>query len=116
MHTVLDDGARALLSVSRDELEAIRRAVDAAARAPGVADADFAARFAVSRQGMEALHAALCATPHAARQVHELVDAWDDQGVVMMRVMNTYGDPVEFGEDEATEFLSTLERVVREAP
>ena len=33
----------------------------------------------------------------------------------MMHLMNTHGDPVEFGEDEATEFLATLERVVREA-
>ena len=115
MRTVLDDGARALLSVSRDELEAIGRAVDAAARAPGVSDADFVARFAVSRQGMEALHLALCTTPHEARQVTELVEAWEDQGAVMVRVMNTYGDPVEFGETDAGEFLGRLERAMREA-
>jgi len=115
MHTVLDDGSRALLSVPRDELEAIRRAVDLAARTRDVSDAGFMTRFGVSRQGMQALLAALCTTPHEARQATELVEAWEDQGAVMVRVMNTYGDPVELGEAAAGEFLGRLERVVQEA-
>ncbi len=115
MHTVLNDGTRALLSVTVDELEAIKRAVDAAVRVAGHADADYAIEFGVSRQTMQILHSALCKTPHESRSATEVVEAWEEQGAVMVRAMNTFGDPVELGELSAAEYLEQLQRAVRQA-
>ena len=115
MHAVLQDSTRTLLSLSQNELEALKRAVDAAIRASSVSDTDFEHQFGSTRDGMRTLHAALGTAPHASRQVSERIDAWEDQGAVMLLVMNTWGDPVELGETEAAEFRATLDRAVREA-
>jgi hypothetical protein len=115
MHTVLNDGTRALLSVTIDELEAIKRAVNAAGHAADSADADYALEFGVSRQSMQTLHAALCTTPHESRSATEVVQAWEEQGAVMVRAMNTFGDPVELGEVSAAEYLQQLQRAVHQA-
>ncbi len=115
MHTVLNDGSRALLSVTIDELEAIKRAVDAAGHAAVRADADYVVEFGVSRQSMQTLHAALRVTPHESRSATEVVEAWEEQGAVMVRAMNTFGDPVELHEVSAGEYLEQLQRAMDQA-
>jgi len=115
MHTVLQDRTRALLSVSIDELNAIKRAVEAAGFDAALADAHYSVEFGVSRQVMQALHAALCKPVHESRSATELVEAWEEQGAVMVRAMNTFGDPVELGEVSAAEYLEQLQRAVRHA-
>ena len=112
MRTVLNDGSRALLSVTIDELEAIKRAVEAASHA---ADADYVVKFGVSRQSMQTLHEALCVKPDESRSTTELVEAWEEQGAVMVRAMNTFGDPVELHEVSAGEYLEQLQRAVNQA-
>ena len=115
MHTVLNDGSRALLSVTIDELEAIKRAVAAAGKTAGRTDADYVVDFGVSRQAMQTLHAALCVTPPESRSATELVEAWEESGAVMVRAMNTFGDPVELHEVSAGEYLEQLQRAVNQA-
>jgi len=115
MHTVLNDGSRALLSVTIDELEAIKRAVEAAMHAAARSDADYLIEFGVSRQSMQTLHAALCVTPHESRTASELVEVWEEQGAVMVRAMNTFGDPVELHEVSAGEYLEQLQRALNQA-
>ena len=119
MHTVLTDGSRALLSVTIDELEAIKRALEAAGHTAGRTDADYVVEFGVSRQAMQILHAALCVTPPESRSATELVEAWEEaweeSGAVMVRAMNTFGDPVELHEVSTGEYLQQLQRAVNQA-
>lgn len=115
MHTVLNDGSRALLSVTIDELEAIKRAVETAGQTASRTDADYVVEFGISQQAMQTLHAALCVTPPESRSATELVEAWEESGAVMVRAMNTFGDPVELHEASAGEYLEQLQRAVNQA-
>jgi hypothetical protein len=103
MHKVLDDSKQLLLSLSVNELETLTRLLDAARDKPG-ADQEIAAM-------LDALHAGV----HVSRREQELVQVWSDQGAVMLRVMNTFGDPVELGEAQARAFARQLEQVADEA-
>ena len=103
MHKVLDDSKQLLLSLSVNELAALTRLLDAVRDKPGE-DAEIAAM-------LDALHSEV----HASRREHELVQVWPDQGAVMLRVMNTFGDPVELSEKQARSFAQQLEQVADEA-
>ena len=103
MHKVLEDSKQLLLSLSAVELAALTQLVEAAS---GVAGAG---------AGMAELLSALKADVHESRREHEVTQAWEDQGVVMVRVMNTFGDPVELNEDEARAFTQRLQRAIADA-
>ena len=64
---------------------------------------------------MAELLSALKADVHESRREREVTQAWEDQGVVMVRVMNTFGDPVELNEDEARAFTQRLQRAIADA-
>jgi hypothetical protein len=51
---------------------------------------------------------------HPSRKVSELVQVWEDQGAVMVRVLNSWGDPVELGETEARHFAEQLRLAIQE--
>jgi len=103
MHKVLEDSKQLLLSVSAEELAALTRLVEAASGAPGAGPE------------MAELLGALKADVRESRREHEVTQAWEDQGVVMVRVMNTFGDPVELNEDEARAFAQQLQRAIADA-
>lgn len=115
MHKVLEDGTRTLLSLSAEELTAVKNAIHNACDAARLTNAEYAAKFGVPREGMQRLHASLCADVLPGRRTTELVEAWEDQGAVMVRAMNTFGDPVELGELAASEFSKQLQQAIREA-
>ncbi len=100
MRKVLEDSKQLLLSLSAAELTALTQLVEAAS---GVAGAG---------PEMAELLSALKADVHESRREHEVTQAWEDQGVVMVRVMNTFGDPVELNEDEARAFSQRLQRAI----
>jgi hypothetical protein len=108
MHKVLDDTQRILLSLSSEEAKAIVGALS------------HAATFGTLKSGLstpstiEALIGALEAEVHESRRTSELVEVWED-GSVMVRVMNTYGDPVEMGEVQAKEFAGNLQKAIQDA-
>jgi hypothetical protein len=115
MQKVLDDGTRTLLSLSSKELAALTSAVHHACDAAQFTSDEYTATFGIAREAMHALHASLCGEVHPGRQASELVEAWEDQGAVMVRAMNTFGDPVELGELAAGEFSEQLQQAIREA-
>jgi len=115
MHKVLDDGVRVLLSLSSEELAAVAQAVRYACDIRQITETEYTAKFGVAQNVMVGLHTALCANPHEGRRTSELVEAWEAQGGVMVRVMNTFGDPVELGERAASEFSEQLQQAIREA-
>lgn len=115
MHKVLDDGMQVLLSLSTEELTAVTRAVRCACDLTKLSEEEYAVTLGVARGTMLGLHAALCAEPHEARRTRELVEAWEDHGAVMVRVMNSFGDPVELGERAANEFSEQLQQAIRAA-
>jgi hypothetical protein len=39
-------------------------------------------------------------------------DVWEDQGVIMIKCVTAYGDPVELGEEEAREFARRLDEAI----
>ena len=64
---------------------------------------------------MAELLSALKADIHESRREHKVTQSWEDQGVVMVRVMNAFGDPVELNEDEARAFTQRLQRAITDA-
>jgi hypothetical protein len=113
MHKVLQ-ADQALLSLSSEELFAITQLfIEACASKEG--EPAFQKKYGVSREAMRAMLSSMNEEPHVARKANELVEAWADQGAVMIRVMNTYGDPVEMGETEAAEFAKMLRQAIQEA-
>jgi hypothetical protein len=103
MHKVLEGAKQLLLSLSAVELAALTQLVEAAS---GVAGAG---------PEMAELLSALKADVHESRRAHEVTHAWEDQGVVMVLVMNAFGDPVELNEDEARAFAQRLQRAIVDA-
>jgi len=114
MHKVLQAG-QALLSLSSEELFAVTQLVTEACALKTAGDPVFLKRYGVSQEAMKAMLVGLNEEPHASRKTSELLEAWADQGAVMIRVMNTYGDPVEMSETEATEFADVLRNAIQEA-
>lgn len=115
MHKVLDDGMRTLLSLSNQELAAITHAVRHASTLTKLTELEYTATFGVGQETMLGLHAALCAEPHEARRQSELVEAWEDHGAIMVRVMNNFGDPVELGQREAAELSERLQQAISDS-
>lgn len=42
----------------------------------------------------------------------EDISLWVDEGVIMLRVVDPHGDPVEFNEEEVLELISRLQELV----
>lgn len=103
MHKVLEDSRQLLLSLSVEELAVLTQLVEAAS---GVAGAG---------PQMAELLGALKAEVHESRREREVTQAWEDRGVVMVRVMDTFGDPVELNEDEARAFVQRLQNAIKDA-
>ncbi len=103
MHKVLETPNQLLLSLSAEDLAALTQLVEAASRVAGAGPQ------------MAELLCALKTEVHESRREGEVTQAWDDQGVVMVRVMNTFGDPVEMNEDEARAFVEQLEQAIKDA-
>jgi hypothetical protein len=115
MHKILDDGMRTLLSLSTDELAALTHAVRYASAPANLSEEEYIATFGVGLEKMLGLHAALCAQPHEAYRQRELIEAWEDHGAVMVRVMNNFGDPVELGQREAAELSKKLQQAISDS-
>jgi len=115
MHKVLDDGMRTLLSLSNEELAAVTRAVRYAGELARHTAAEYTAIFGLDQGSMLGLHAALCAEPHGACRTSELVQAWEDHGAIMVRVINCFGDPVELGQREAGDFAERLQQAISDS-
>lgn len=113
MHKVLQDPARVLLSLSSEELRALAQAArDASALA---ADPTVAPRYGIAREDLGRLADELEAEIHASRRVTELVQTWESPGAVMVRVLNSYGDPVEMSAAGAQEFAEKLQSAIKAA-
>jgi hypothetical protein len=104
MHKVLQDSHQLLLSLSAKELTVLTRIVTAAHHERPGADPEVVGM-------LEALNAEV----HESRREDELVQVWEDQGVVMARVMSTFGDPVELNETEARAFADQLKQAISDA-
>jgi hypothetical protein len=104
MHKVLDDSRQLLLSLTANELAALTRLVAVANSDTGGTDPEVAG-----------IGDALNAVVHESRREYELVQVWNDQGVVMVRVMNTFGDPVELNEEQAHAFAHELKQAIAAA-
>jgi hypothetical protein len=115
MHKVLDDTRQILLSLSVGELRAIEQAVRDAIESASLDEAGFAARYGMPRDAMRACASAMKAEAHPTRRVDELVQAWEDQGGVMVRVMNTFGDPVELGQLAAATLAHDLGQAIKDS-
>lgn len=109
MHKVLQDPTRVLLSLSTEELQVLTRLVREAR--DGHLDIQKSAFVSAVLGDMLA---SLEAEVHASRRSGELVQVWEDGGV-MVRVMNTYGDPVEMDADQAREFSERLQSAIQDA-
>ena len=109
MHIVLQDSTRALLSLSTQELQVLTQLVREARDGQSGAE-----QTAVTSVNLAGMLASLEAEVHQSRRSGELVQVWEDGGV-MVRVMNTHGDPVEMGEIEAKEFSEQLSSAIRDA-
>ena len=112
MHKVIENG-QVLLSLSAVELRAIAAAVESAAAEDQGSDDHVKSKFGLGRDALTAVVDALRAVVHPSRQVHELATVWEDSGVVMVRVMNTYGDPVEMNLHEVDDFVDKLKQAAR---
>jgi hypothetical protein len=112
MHKVLADEVRTLLSLSTEELAAVTHAVRYASERAQLTEEEYTAAFGVGPGTMLGLHTVLCAEPPESRRTSELIEAWEDHGTVMVRVMNCFGDPVEFGEREISQFSERLQQAI----
>lgn len=115
MHKVLQDGARVLLSLSERELVFISRLLTEACASSQTTNLKVPEKYGISQEELHQALRALSAEVDDSRQTCELVQAWEDQGAVMVRVMNTWGDPVGMGEVMAREFAECLQRAINEA-
>ena len=104
MHKVLQDSNQLLLSLSARELTVLTRILDAAHHERPGADPEIVGM-------LEALNAEV----HESRRENELAQVWEDQGLVMVRVMSTFGDPVELNEAEAQAFADQLKQAISDA-
>jgi hypothetical protein len=112
MHKILQDFDRTVLSLSRVELLALTAAVEDACARGDASDSEIASKYGLGGQELSRLVDAMKAEVHPSRSVNELVQVWEDQGAVMMQVMNTHGDPVEMGEMMASEFAEQLRQAI----
>jgi hypothetical protein len=46
---------------------------------------------------------------------HERADVWEENGVVHVLCISAFGDPVELGEEEASDFATRLNKAISEA-
>ncbi len=96
MHKVLDATSQLLLSLPQDEsailVQLLRVARDLPGAAPQIAGM------------LEALEAEL----PESRRGQEVVQAWADQGIAMVRVITAFGDPVELSEQQARALVKQI--------
>jgi hypothetical protein len=115
MHTVLRAPDRTLLSLSEEDLTVLSNAVNEICNGVHIADSEFETRLGTSRAALRTLLADIWAVPHPSRQHAELLGAWVDQGAVMVRALNVYGDAIELGETAAREFAAQLNQAIQDA-
>lgn len=115
MNFVLQSHDRALISVAAEELLAITNALNEVCNGTSIPSSEFRTRLGVSRDLVVNLLKSVSAVPHTSRQCQEAIQAWADQGSVMVRAITVFGDPVELGETEAAEFAEQLQQAINEA-
>ena len=115
MNKVLETANRTLLSLSNEELVAIGSATNEVCNGLHIEDWEFHTRLGVTREFLRNLLGAMNLESHPSRRVSELLGAWEDQGGVMVRAVDVYGDPLELGENEAQAFAERLKTAIRKA-
>jgi hypothetical protein len=115
MNVVLQSNERSLLSLSTDELRGLTGALNEVCNGAGTPKEAFLERVGVNRETLLSLLGILRSHPHQSRRAQELVQVWAEHGSVMVRAISVYGDPVELGETQSTEFLAQLKLAIKEA-
>jgi hypothetical protein len=114
MNKVLSTPDRTLLSFTNEEFTAVMNAVNEVCNGVHIEDWEFQTRIGVTREFLRSVLRDLNLDPLPARQVPELLQAWEDGGV-MVRAISVYGDPLKLGVAEAQAFAEKLKTAIREA-
>jgi hypothetical protein len=115
MNVVLQSNERSLLSLSTEELRGLTGALNEVCNGVGIPEEAFLDRVGVHRESLLRILSILRSQTHQSRQAQELVQVWAEHGSVMVRAISVYGDPVELGETQSTDFLAQLKLAVEEA-
>lgn len=99
MHVVLQHLGRVLVTMGPEDLDILKEALSAQ-RA-----------HASSRALLERLEAEVA----GARSQPELEEVWADGGAVHVRVMSVWGDPMDWGSQEARKFAERILRAASDA-
>ena len=113
MKIVLRTEKQILLTLSSEEICGIANALNEVCNGIDIEDSEFETRLGASRESLRGILSSINETPHDSLRAYESADAWEDNGVVMVRVLNVFGDPVEMSAAEATEFVATLRNAMK---
>ena len=115
MKIVLRTEKQILLTLSSEEICGIATALNEVCNGIDIEDSEFETRLGASRESLRGILSSINETPHDSSRAYERSDVWEEIGVVMVRVLSVFGDPVEMNTTEATEFVATLQNAITQA-
>ena len=115
MKAVLRATGRTLLSLSDLELITLSNALNEVCNGVHIGEVDFQTRVGVARAEAISVLAKMTAVIDAPAVAFDVAEAWADSGVVMVRAVSVFGDPVELGEAGARQFAQKLTEAIRDA-